>query len=73
MEEWTYSVDLLSLLDVFVVRCRELIPMPRETVNKVLRLLAHSSTGNDAMIGAEQVIKDNNTQLWRLLSPWNDG
>lgn len=70
LEAWRYGLDLLSLLDVFAVRCRSLMePAPEGYVNRVARLLQQDSTNNEVMRAAETGVKDHNHVLERLLNP----
>ncbi len=67
---WHYGLDLLSLLDVFAVRCRALIaPLPQGYVNHIAKLLAQDSTENEVMRAAELAVKDNNHMLGYLVAP----
>jgi HEPN domain-containing protein len=70
-ESWRYSLDLLSLLDVFIVRIRSMIDRtPDGYVNRIATLLIQQSKGNLVMQGAEQALKDNNRMLEFAVQPW---
>jgi len=71
LETWLYSLDLLSLLDVFAWRCRGMIKTtPTGYTNKVAELLLQPSKKNACMQAAEVAIKDNNEMLGYLVQPW---
>ena len=71
LENWEYSANLLSLLDVFAVRCRALIgTQPERYRNNAAALLMQSSKGNAVMPAAEIALKDNNEMLVYLVQPW---
>ena len=71
LEAWGYTLDLLSLLDVFAVRCRAMVKTtPEGYANKVAELLLQPSKSNACMQAAEVAIKDNNEMLGYLVQPW---
>lgn len=66
---WRYSLNLLSFLDEFVVRCRGLIGIARNTPNTVGALLTQDTANNTVMAAAVTAVRDNNHHLDALLNP----
>jgi HEPN domain-containing protein len=66
---WRYSLNLLAFLDEFVVRCRELIGVSRNTPNVVAELLEQEPNDNLVMAAAITAVRDNNHRVEELLTP----
>lgn len=63
LETWTYSIDLLALLDVFAYRCRALIPRTEGYRNAVAALLNETEDENEVMRAAKVAVRDCNVLL----------
>lgn len=61
---WRYSLDLLSLLDVFVVQARwQINTVPDGYENRAARLLSEQSGNNVVIQAAQEALRDGNAML----------
>jgi hypothetical protein len=66
---WRYSLNLLSFLDEFVVRCRGMIGIASNTSNIVGALLQQNTKDNTVMAAAVTAVRDNNRHIDALMNP----
>lgn len=69
MAGWRYTLNLLAFLDEFVVQCRALIGISRNTPNIVASLLGQETSSNSVMEAAVTAVRDNNHHVDVLLNP----
>lgn len=66
---WQHSLNLLALLDAFVIRCRQIVQMPSDTPNVIGQLQTQDSGDNPVMAAAVIALREHNRHLHELVHP----